>query len=109
MAFVPALFIAAAAPFSGTADSSTDSYRLVNPRAIELFEREPKLMDWAIARFDEDGDGHLSIFEADKAALEFKAIADGDKDGQVTPAEFSAGRDFVVARWATRSAEAGNR
>ena len=93
---------------SGAADAG-DGYRLVNPRAIELFEHEPQLMQWALARFDADGDGYLSIFEADKAAVEFKSIADGDKDGQVTPAEFRAGRDFVVARWATDTAEVTRR
>ena len=90
---------------SGAAADAGDEYRLVNPRAIELFEREPRLMQWALARFDENGDGYLSIFEADKAAIEFKEIADGNKDGQVTPAEFRAGREFVVARWATDTAQ----
>ena len=90
---------------SAAADAGED-YRLVNPRAIELFERDPRLMQWALARFDDNGDGYLSIFEADRAAIEFKSIADGDKDGQVTPAEFRAGRDFVVARWAVDTAEA---
>lgn len=93
---------------SGAAADAED-YRLVNPRAIELFEHEPELMQWALARFDADGDGYLSIFEADKAAMEFKTIADGDKDGQVTPAEFRAGRDFVVARWATDTAQVTSR
>jgi hypothetical protein len=73
-------------------DSSAD-YRLVNPKAIELFERVPALMGWALVRFDSNGDGHLSIFEADKAALEFKRIADLDRDGRVTPAEFVTARD----------------
>jgi len=89
--------------------AATDGYSLVNPRAIELFEHEPQLMDWALARFDSDGDGYLSIFEADKAAAEFKAIADGDKDGQVTPAEFRAGREFVVARWVAGTAQVSKR
>ena len=93
----------------GAAADAGDGYRLVNPRAIELFEQEPQLMDWALARFDADGDGYLSIFEADKAAVEFKSIADGDKDGQVTPAEFRAGRDFVVARWAIDTAQTSSR
>ena len=94
---------------AGGATDAGDDYRLVNPRAIELFEHEPELMQWALARFDADGDGYLSIFEADKAASEFKTIADGDKDGRVTPAEFRAGRDFVVARWATDTVQASNR
>jgi hypothetical protein len=75
------------------------SYRLVNPKAIELFESEPRLMAWALGLFDSDRDNHLSIFEADKAALEFKRIADGDSDGRVTPTEYRAARDFIVARW----------
>jgi hypothetical protein len=81
------------------ADDAGSAYRLVNPKAIELFERDPRLMDWALASFDKDGDGYLSIFEADNAAQEFKRIADGDRDGQVTPAEYSAARDFIVARY----------
>ena len=75
------------------AQDSSGDYRLVNPKAIELFEREPQLMGWALVRFDSNGDGHLSIFEADKAALEFKQIADLDRDGRVTPAEFLTARD----------------
>jgi hypothetical protein len=92
------LVAAAAAPPADASD-----YRLVNPRAIELFERDSTLMDWALQRFDSNADGYLSIFEADKAAREFKAIADGDNDGQVTPTEYRSARDFVVARWAVRT------
>jgi hypothetical protein len=92
--------IIAALMLAGVQASAVNSdYKLVNPRAIELFEREPKLMDWALAAFDKDHDGYLSIFEADAAAQEFKSIADGDKDGQVTPAEFQSAMDFVVARY----------
>ena len=85
----------------GQADSAAD-YRLVNPRAIELFERDARLMQWAVSFFDTDRDGHLSIREADAAALQFKRIADGDKNGRVTPAEYRSARDFIVARWAVR-------
>ena len=85
----------------GQADSAAD-YRLVNPRAIELFERDPRLMQWAVSFFDTDRDRHLSIREADSAALQFKRIADGDKNGRVTPAEYRSARDFIVARWAVR-------
>ena len=79
-----------------------DGYRLVNPRAIELFERDEKLMQWALAGFDSNRDGHLSIFEADDAAVEFKRIADGDTDGQVTPTEYRSALGFIVARWSPR-------
>ena len=87
------------------ADDAGSAYSLVNPKAIELFEADPRLMDWAIARFDKNGDGYLSIFEADSAAQEFKTIADGDDDGQVTPAEYTAAREFVVARYVPAKAQ----
>lgn len=77
-------------------------YQLVNPRAIELFERDDKLMRWALMNFDSDHDGYLSIFEADKAAREFKRIADADGDGRVTPEEYRRARDFIIARYALK-------
>ncbi|MFP5329057.1 MAG: hypothetical protein ACLGHC_02820 [Alphaproteobacteria bacterium] len=84
------------------APETADDYRVANPRAIELFERDATLMRWALVTFDSDGDGHLSIREADRAALEFKTIADGDTDGRVTPTEYRSARDFIRARWAER-------
>ena len=93
-----ALLLAFALQFAASAAAS-DDYTLVNPRAIELFEADSRLMQWALGKYDSDSDGHLSIFEADKAATEFKRIADGDSDGRVTPAEYRAAREFIVARW----------
>lgn len=84
------------------ARDTANEYRLSNPRAIELFERDERLMHWALGAFDWDRDGHLSIREADSAARDFKRIADGDSDGRVTPTEYRAARDFIVARWAVR-------
>lgn len=95
-----AMFLALLA-FTASPDPAQD-YRLANPRAIELFERDPALMRWALGAFDSDGDEHLSIREADRAAREFKTIADGDTDGRVTPSEYRAARDFIRARWAER-------
>ncbi|MGI8705303.1 MAG: hypothetical protein ACR2JJ_05850 [Sphingomicrobium sp.] len=96
------LFLALALlPMATAADRAAD-YRLVNPKAIELFERDSKLMQWAVGFFDTNRDGHLSIREADIAARQFKRIADGDRDGRVTPAEFRAAREFIIARWAGR-------
>ncbi|MBA3577602.1 MAG: hypothetical protein H0W39_08355 [Sphingomonas sp.] len=89
--------VAFASPSGFAAD-----YRLANPKAIELFEQNPRLMRWAVERFDSNGDGHLSILEADRAAEDFKRIADGDRDGRVTPAEYRSAFDFIVARWALR-------
>jgi hypothetical protein len=87
----------AAAPPDPFAD-----YRLANPRAIELFEQDERLMSWALGFFDLDLDGRLSIREADIAARQFKHIADGDRDGRVTPAEYRSAVEFIVARWAVR-------
>lgn len=97
------LFLAFALQLSAPTPGD-DSYGLVNPKAIELFEADSRLMQWALAKYDSDSDGHLSIFEADKAAKEFKTIADGDGDGRVTTTEYSAARDFIVARWAVSTA-----
>lgn len=101
MEIISALLLAAG-PFG----QSDIGYELINPKAIELFERDPRLMRWAVRFFDSNSDGRLSIIEADTAAAEFKRIADGDSDGQVTPYEFRAAREFIVARWKLgRSAE----
>lgn len=92
----------AALLMSGVQSGAAADYRLANPRAIELFERDPRLMQWGLSFFDTDRDGRLSIREADAAAMQFKRIADGDKDGRVTPTEYRSARDFIVARWAVR-------
>ncbi|HET7316698.1 MAG TPA: hypothetical protein VFI88_04650 [Sphingomicrobium sp.] len=105
MSLILAPILAALAWPGATANNPAASdYELVNPKAIELFEREPKLMRWALGFYDTDGDGYLSIFEADDAARQFKRIADADQDGQVTPAEFRSARDFIVARWVVNKA-----
>ena len=93
-------YLALLAAVGGAPADDSDDYRLVNPKAIELFETDNRLMDWALANFDKDHDGYLSIMEADEAARAFKRIADGDGDGQVTPAEYRSARAFIVARFA---------
>ena len=71
----------------------------LNPRAVELFERDWVLNQWAKRSFDANGDGVISVEEAQPAALEFKEIADGDGDGRVTPYEYDRARDFILARY----------
>lgn len=93
--------IAAAAAAQPAVAASSNDYRLANPRAIELFERDAALMGWALRLYDANRDGHLSILEADTAAAEFKRIADGDVDGKVTPTEYRSASGFIAARWPT--------
>ena len=92
------LSIAAAAmpAFAQTPASVPNDF---NPKAIELFERDWLLMDWALRRFDVDGDVRLSVEEAQPAAKAFKQIADGDGDGRVTTYEFDRAKEFITARY----------
>ena len=70
-----------------------------NPRAHELFDRDPVLKLWAIQRFDENHDGWLTSYEAQAAAEAFRDIADENRDGQVSVGEYSAAVDFIRARY----------
>jgi hypothetical protein len=70
----------------------------VSPRSVELFERDWVLMNWALKFHDQDRDILLSPSEASTAASEFRRIADADSDGRVTPQEYSAAREFILAR-----------
>ena len=70
-----------------------------NPRAIELFDRDWVLNQWAKRTFDANNDGVISVQEAQPAALKFKEIADGDGDGRVTPYEYERAREFILARY----------
>jgi hypothetical protein len=70
-----------------------------NPRAVELFERDWVLNQWAKRRFDVNGDGIISVEEAQPASLAFKEIADGDGDGRVTTYEYERAREFILARY----------
>jgi hypothetical protein len=70
----------------------------VSPKAVELFERDWVLMNWALKFHDRDRDVLISPGEAQAAAGEFRRIADGDSDGRVTPQEYAAAREFILAR-----------
>jgi hypothetical protein len=69
-----------------------------SPRAAELFERDWVLMNWALKFHDRDRDILLSPAEAQAAAGEFRKMADADSDGRVTPSEYGAAREFILAR-----------
>jgi len=93
MAFPLLIFAAAAAAQPTAASISTV------PAAAQLFERDWVLMNWALKFYDKDRDILLEANEAEAAATEFRKIADGDGDGRVTPAEYRAAREFILARY----------
>lgn len=71
----------------------------IPPRAAALFERDWVLMNWALKFHDRDRDILLEPVEAQSAAAEFREIADADGDGRVTPGEYRAAREFLLARY----------
>ena len=86
-----ALLLLAAAPQEGTLQPT--------PAALELFERDWVLMNWALKFYDANHDILLDPGEASAAADAFRKLADGDNDGRVTPQEFKAARAFILARY----------
>lgn len=75
------------------------SYRGDPSAARAIFERDWVLMNWALKKFDTDRDILLSPGEAEAAARAFREIADGNGDGRVTPEEYRAAREFILARY----------
>jgi hypothetical protein len=71
----------------------------VTPAAQQLFERDWVLMNWALKFYDRNGDILLEPGEAAEAAAEFRRLADANGDGRVTPDEYRAARDFILARY----------
>ena len=69
------------------------------PAALEIFERDWVLMNWALKFFDADRDVLLETGEAQAAADAFRRMADTDGDGRVTPQEYRAARAFILARY----------
>lgn len=93
---VVALLLLAGVGQPAQASSATAT---VNPRAVELFDRDWVLNQWARRQFDRNGDGIISVDEAQPAAQAFKGIADADGDGRVTPYEYERAREFILARY----------
>ena len=94
--FVVLLVGMAAQVEGGPANASAAAF---NPHAIELFQRDWVLNQWAKRAFDANGDGVISNQEAQPAAQAFKDIADGNSDGRVTPYEYERAREFILARY----------
>ena len=88
----------AAAPAVAQQQPTPASVR-VAPEARALFERDWVLMNWALKFYDSNHDILLQPEEAQAAADAFRKIADTDRDGRVTPEEYRAAREFILARY----------
>ena len=69
----------------------------MNPNAVDLFERDPDLKAWAVARFDLNHDGWLTSFEAQPALQFFKDFADSNGDGRITVREYGQAKAIIAA------------
>ena len=69
------------------------------PAALQIFERDWVLMNWALKFYDTNRDILLQADEAQAAAAAFRRIADVNQDGRVTPEEYRAAREFILARY----------
>jgi hypothetical protein len=68
------------------------------PAAMQIFERDWVLMNWALKYYDDNGDIMLQPHEAEAAADQFRRLADTNQDGRVTPEEYRAARAMIMAR-----------
>jgi hypothetical protein len=100
--FVPVL-IASATPLAAQPTSPaaqpTPASLTRTPAAVQLFQRDWVLMNWALKFYDSDHDILLSPSEGQAAADQFRKMADADSDGRVTPQEYRDARAFILARY----------
>jgi hypothetical protein len=90
-----ALALAATPAVSGAAQGNLQP----TPAALQIFERDWVLMNWALKYFDTNRDILLEPAEAQAAAEAFRRIADTNGDGRVTPQEYREARAFILARY----------
>ena len=69
------------------------------PPALQLFERDWVLMNWALKFYDSNHDVLLEPGEAQAAADAFRRLADANDDGRVTPQEYAAARANILSRY----------
>lgn len=85
--------------FIMVAASAAQPQLTATPAALQLFERDWVLSNWALKYYDRNRDVLLQPQEAEAAAAEFRKIADTNDDGRVTPEEYRAAREFILARY----------
>lgn len=66
------------------------------PAALDLFERDWVLMNWALEYYDSNRDILLEPDEARAAADAFRRLADANGDGRVTPDEYRGARAAIL-------------
>lgn len=81
------------------AAGATQPQLIATPAALQLFERDWVLSNWALKFYDGNRDVMLQPREAEAAAAAFRKIADTNDDGRVTPDEYRAAREFILARY----------
>ena len=69
----------------------------VTPAALQLFERDWVLMNWALKFYDANHDILIEPNEAQAAAEAFRRLADADHDGRVTPQEYQSARASILS------------
>ena len=84
---------------SAAATQSAPARLTPTPAALQIFERDWVLMNWALKFYDTNRDILLQADEAQAAAAAFRRIADVNQDGRVTPEEYRAAREFILARY----------
>jgi hypothetical protein len=77
----------------------TSAHLSPTPAAMELFERDWVLMNWALKFYDRNRDILIEPDEAAAAAEAFRKMADANGDGRVTTEEYRAARAFILARY----------
>ena len=96
---LPLLLNLAAAAAAEPAVPATQASAPVNAQVRMIFERDWVLMNWALKFYDADRDIMLGTDEAQKAAADFREMADANHDGRVTTDEYRAAREFILARY----------
>jgi hypothetical protein len=90
------LLFVSAAPL--LAQPTPASLKASSPAALNLFERDWVLMNWALKFYDADHDILLEPNEAALAAAEFRKLADTNGDGRITPEEYRAARQSILTQ-----------
>lgn len=93
--FLLVSIVAAAAPLAA---QPTPASLKTPPPALELFQRDWVLMNWALQSFDANHDYLLEPDEAQAAADAFRRLADTNQDGRVTPQEYANARAEILTR-----------